>query len=92
MATHSLMDIATVVQVPKTEYEDLVKASEALEGVKRVLTSKLIDTPNATVGVLRIMLGIEGEEKDETENSSKCGRSHNVRVHSECGERKCTRV
>lgn len=63
MASHGLSDIAATVVLPKTEYEELIRQSEELKIIKKVMVTSDDALP---LVVLKHMLGIEEGEENET--------------------------
>lgn len=64
MASHGLTDLTATVNTPKSEYEELIRTSEQMRTIKRILEQVDDDAPCV---LLKTVLGIEGG-KDETEN------------------------
>lgn len=61
MANHGLTDLVATVALPKTEYEELVRASERMKIVTQTLENVDEETP---CELLKRVLGMRG--KDET--------------------------
>lgn len=72
MATHGFTDIMATVELPKSEYEDLVRQSEELKIIKKTMKSASSTLP---LVVLKHILGINEGENDE-EKDSKDGSKH----------------
>lgn len=64
MASHGITDLAAVINIPKSEYEDLIRDSETLKVVRRILEKTPDNTP---VLLVKDILGVESEEKGNEE-------------------------
>ena len=63
MASHGLTDLTATVNTPKCEYEELIRTSEQMRTIKRILEQVHDEAPCV---LIKTILGIEGG-KDETE-------------------------
>ena len=61
MAMNGITDILVTVQVPKPEYETLVRESNTL----RIIENYIQEEKYPTIGTLKIILGIEKESEDK---------------------------
>lgn len=69
MATNGISDIFTTVSVPKPEYENLVRDSEKIETLKRLIKSSKYVTTGEVMAILEIEES-DKEESEETNNES----------------------
>lgn len=75
MATHGFTDIMATVELPKSEYEDLVRQREELKIIKKTMKSASSTLP---LVVLKHILGINEGENDEEENSKNSSKFGNT--------------
>lgn len=72
------------ISLSREDYQQLVKDSTKLQSVKDILTSDIITVPNATIGVLRIILGLEEGVSNEEVTDRANKRTNNHSKHGKC--------